>query len=780
MSVHAAFDALPVAFETPIALAAFPFLLATVWFLVVRGTSEGDLGRRARLGLFGSRLVIVGLLVTAAAGPYTVAERETPGDPHVSILVDRSASMAVVPSVADRLARGIEDAGVPVTTTTIAAGNRSAIGDGIVANIDRDGSLVVLSDGRVTEGRSIDSAAELARSLNATISTVELAPDRTECYVDIAGPSKTTTGVENRFAVRIRGANLDATPVTVSIDGEQVTAESVAEPGAIDVRHTFEEPGSHRVTARLDCQDTFAVNNVAYKSIRVTQQPRILSVSQRDYPLRAHLTDLYNVTTATSVPPDLSEYYAVVLHDVPAGEIGAIEALQRFVINGNGLVVVGGDHAYDRGGYGESTIGSMLPVEMGAAQGERASIVLTIDISGSAAAGMRTQKGLALDVLEQLGDHHHVGIVAFNDQAYRVADLQRLGESRPRLEDRIRRLEAGGRTGIDAGLVGASQLLGDRTGTVILLSDGRDDPTAPTEAARRLGARNHRVITIGVGRVINENLLEVIAAVSDGVYYRANETSRLRILFGDESRRFAGRGLTIVDGSHFITAGVTTEARLPSSNEVSVKRGGTFLVATAAGTPAVSAWRYGLGRVVSITAYGADGGVGGLLSAPDSLLVSRSVNWAIGDPERKRTGITNVRDTRIGEPTTITHTGETRPVTDDLTFRRAGPDTYRATVTPSATGFHTVLDAEYAVNYPREYAGFGTDQALVHAVETTNGRVFAPTAGAEIAAFAARQSTARRTVRDDWTWAALLGALALFLLEVSVRRLRAYRGIHTP
>lgn len=771
----------PVAFEYRLLLVGIPLAIPVLWYLIVRPSRKGEAGRRTRYALFASRLLIVSCLVVAAAGPYTTVTKETPGDPEVRLLVDDSASMAVAPDVADELARSIERQGVPVSTTTIATDDRSAIGDGIVANVRPGDSLVVVSDGQVTDGRGLGEAAELARSVNASISAVSVEADRRERYVRIDGPETTSVGIENRFLLRVGGVQLadQPTEVTVSVDGTTVGTYTVDGSGAVEFTQRFNQTGEHRIVARIDGGDVHGANDVYYRTVQAVSKPEILYVSRGAYPFRDYLGQLYNVTTADSVPADLSDYYAVVLQDVTAAEVGDIESLQRFVIEGNGLFVVGGQRSFEYGGYSDSTLGSMLPVQLGPSAGsDRARIVITIDISGSTASGMRVQKALALDVLDQLGDQHEVGIVAFSGRAYRIADLTPLARSRDELGDKIRRLQSGGQTEIAAGLHGAAELLGGADGTVILISDGVDARGPPVAAARSLGEQNIRVISIGVGERIDAALLREVAAVSGGSYLRADETSRLRLEFGDEDRPFSAETLTVVERDHFITAGVSLTTSLAQSNEVSVKAGADHLVAAGSGSPAVTSWRYGLGRVVAVTAYDERGELDGLLAQPDSRLLSKATNWAIGDPQRKAAGSVRVADTRVGEPTLVRYQGTSRPDVESPRFVQAGDGVYEASVVHASPGFETLLSAEYAVNYPREYGAYGPDPALRQAVEASGGRVFAPDEAAAIADFARRQATQVREVRQEWGWALLLAALVIYLLEVAARRLQAYR--HNP
>lgn len=766
-----------VGLDRPLVVVALPVLVTILWTLVVRDGDDGAASRRARWALFATRVVLVCCLVVAAAGPYTVETRERPGDPTVTMLVDESASTGVSPSVADDLERDIEDRGVEVSRSTVATGNRSRIGDGVVANVRENGSLLLVSDGRVTGGRSLGRAGEVARRLNASVNVVAPSPNRSERYVTVSGPSTTSVGVENRFFVSVEGVEAGDRPaeLVVRIDGTVVERTTVRGTGSVVVSHEFSSTGNHRVTATVDADDRYAVNDVSRKTVSVVSKPEVLYVSRDDYPLEGYLSELYEVTTRRSVPADLDPYTAVVLQDLSADEVGNVSTLQRFVLNGNGLVVAGGDDAFEKGNYSSSPLGAMVPVQSGDTDARRARIVLAIDVSGSTEEGLRLQKALALNVLDQLGPQNQVGVVAFDDRGYRVAPVAPLGESRSALRSKIRRLESGGSTSIAAGLRGAGELL-DGPGTVILISDGVDRRDPPVRAARSLSERDVQVIAVEVGNETSPAVLRGIADASGGTVLRADQTNRLRIFFGDENRQFRGGSLTVVDDDHFVTAGARTTASLGFSNDVSVKRGATFLVATGNGDPAVSAWRYGVGRVVAITAYGSRGGLGGMLSRPDSLVVSRSVNWAIGDPRRKDDRSTSVPDTRVDRPTTVTYRGDSRPSVEGASFARAGNRRYEATITPDRRGYRRILDAEYAVNYRPEYAEFGPAPGLERLASSTGGRTFEPDEAGAIAETVARQTRHVREVRREWASPLLLAGLLLFLLEVAVRRVGRIRG----
>jgi Mg-chelatase subunit ChlD len=503
--------------ERPELLVALPVVIG-LFVLLVRYRATGTASTRSRRLLLASRVVVATLIVAAAAGPFTVVTMETQGDPTVSLLVDRSDSTTVSPDVAEEVATAIEAEGVPVTTSTIAQGTDSRVGDGIAANLRENGSVVVLSDGRVTGGESLTETAEFARSLNATISTVQADPTRTERYVTLVGPSKASVGVESRFLVQVNGVQVDSpVAVTVSVDGEAVTSERLSDgTGSIPVRYTFEETGSHEITAEIGGSDVYQINDEALKTVRVVEQPRVLYVSRGNYSLQSYLTQLYDVETASSIPENLDPYYAVVVQNVAAEDLGAVDDLQRFVIDGGGLLMVGGPNSFENGGYAASSIGATLPVTFGDSAPGSARIVMLIDVSGSAGSGMRVQKGIALDALSQLDDQNTVGVVGFNQKAYRIVQPEPLSENRGTVADRIRRLQAGGATNIANGLRGAEEMLGGQRGTIILISDGGDAESRSAVVANALGRQYIRVITVGAGRRVNEDVLRRIAEESGG------------------------------------------------------------------------------------------------------------------------------------------------------------------------------------------------------------------------------------------------------------------------
>lgn len=775
-------------FETPLALGLVPVAAVVLYYVTV---ASGVGSKRRRYAIFLSRFVVVSLLIVAFAQPFVVETTTIPGDQSVQILIDNSDSMEVFEDAGEEVAAGIEQQGINVRTTRIASGDDSPIGNALVSNLESDGNVLLITDGHVTEGRSLEGAAASANSLNARVSAVRLEPTETETHVSLQGPGKVSQGVEETFEVCLGGIspNSVGSTVMVQMGSETVFQESGMSAGCKEFKHTFEETGEYRMTATTDADDMYDQNDVFRRTVRVVERPDVLYVSPNQYPLLDLLNQLYDVDTRSQVPSDLTGYQAVVLQNVPANSAGDLSALQDFVIDGNGLFVAGGPNAYDQGGYDESLLGDMVPVQSGSPD-RTGDVVLLLDVSGSADGDLSRIRGLALDALESMGDGNRAGLAFFDHRPHpNIVRMGDLSSNRAEMTQKIRTLNPqslGKFRGSDiaAGLNAAEETL-NGAGDIIVVSDGLlyDDPPERgvldpkgVAEAQRLNSKGINIYPVGVGeRQTDHQVMRSLAELGGGKYIRGTRTDRLKVFFGGSDRPPEGNTLSIIDGDHFITQGAETTTDLPTAHDVEVKPTGSFLVSTGEGETAMASGRYGLGRVVSVTAHTGDAVLGGLLQEPDSILVSRGVNWVIGDPQRGATDIFNVEDTRVGEATEVSYQGSSPPSTE-LDFSKRGSNEYVAAVTPSETGYETVGDTEYAVNYAREYGGFGMSNSVLRAVDNTGGSVYQPDQTQAIAEDVRSRRSEPRETKRVLDWIPIVAALLLYLLEVSLRRLHDVYG----
>jgi len=229
--------------------------------------------------------------------------------------------------------------------------------------------------------------------------------------------------------------------------------------------------------------------------------------------------------------------------------------------------------------------------------------------------------------------------------------------------------------------------------------------------------------------------------------------------------------LVILNQNHFITAGLEPSAILYGFNQVGPKGAGRLLATTSTGEPVLTVWRLGLGRV---SAYTVDDGAkwaGDMLSADNSKLIVRTMNWAIGDPERKSDSFIDAKDTRLDEPADITVKSSTLPSAEGVVFYKIDEDTYSGSILPSTVGFQETAGAVFAVNYESEYGQLGLSPELSKIVGSTGGKVFKPNDIEGMVEHA--ESSAKRMVnsRDYVRWPFIVLAIILFLVEIFIRRL---------
>lgn len=722
-----------------------------------------------------TRSVMALLILIAVASPYHQTQKTIEGDPFIKILVDNSSSMNLYESFAYDLAAQLEKK-LPVEVYSFGSAERSDVGDAVLANLEARDSIVLISDGQANSGTSLGDVGLYAAQLNSTVNAVRLNPIHDDASIFVAGPSKTQEGVANTFTVVIGEVGKPVYDVSVTLDGM---------PVELDMNGQFSETlsyGYHKIVAQLSTEDYFPQNNIFYKTVKVVPKPKIFYLTEKVSPMQTLLSQLYVVQSGSSLP-DLGDYYALAVNDMPADRINSVsDQLTDFIADGNGMVVLGGPASYDKGNYKNSVFESILPVFVGAPgkkEGE-INIILVIDISGSTGAAfgddktVDVEKALALGVLSDLSTKDRLGVVAFNTQAYLVSEPSYVYEKQG-LDDRVARLADGGGTYMTAGLMKAIALLEPLQGAknIIMISDGKTQAEGAVRDASRL-AHNQgiKIYTVGVGPTTNEAIMRDVADIANGIYFRATDSSRIKILFGDPEEQKTGdtMSLVVLNPNHFITADYAPEASIFGYNNVVPKTSARLLMTTSTGEPILTVWRLGLGRVAALSTDDGSEWNAEMLNSKNSMVVSRMFNWVIGDPDRKSKEFVDVRDTRILEPAEVVVRSETPPVAEGYTFYKNSDDLYVTTVTPAVLGFQNILDATFAANSPAEYERLGFSQELEGVVFNTGGKVFDRDDIDGIVKHTITRSQRKMTSKESLRWPFVVALVILFLIEIFIRR----------
>ncbi|MCK5139601.1 MAG: VWA domain-containing protein, partial [Thermodesulfovibrionia bacterium] len=508
--------------------------------------------------------------------------------------------------------------------------------------------------------------------------------------------------------------------------------------------------------AKIIVVDFFEQNNIFYKTVKAVPKPTIAFVSGKSSLMKDGLKDIYVLKSFSSLPNDLSKYSAVVIDDIPYSSLKSrIDDLTGFLLDGNGLVFIGGRKSFDKGGYKETLIESMLPVKMGTGkiiEPLKHNIVIALDISGSFGdfsfksssehSTLDLGKGMVVKMIEGFRDDISVGLVAFTELGKIISEPIELKDNRPGLIQNIKTLYGlkGAGTSIEQGLFMAELALEKVKGTknVILISDGKEpgrigENPATIRRVRRMAEKGIKIFTVGLpslekGRKsIDKESMSRIAALGNGNYFEPTEYQFLNVFFGkpeEKEKIFSGSSnLAVMDKEHFITKDLDLNARITGVNFVIPKLGARSLIFTGDGNPVLNSWNFGLGRVITLATD--DGGqwAGDLLKKENSMLITRIINYAVGNPEKDKELSIDAKDSYLGEESEIFVRSEKYPISQKLTFTKQGENIYKASFTPDKEGFYQFFDSIVAINPPREYYDLGVDPELKDMVEISGGRI---------------------------------------------------------
>lgn len=783
----------------PLALLLLPAALFVAWYA----------RRRAGNLLAVTRAAIIVLLVLAAAHPVQVQENlDVTEVPRVTVIEDETASMDMFRTgdiSLDDLENRTEVNRVQLT------GNTSAIGDALERASRDSGAVVMRTDGRVTSGTSLREAAVTAAQRNTTVFAVRPPVRGKDVAVEITGPKNVIAG-ENTFTIHVRSSGNASYTLDVAVDGSTAVSRTVTQTSPVRSFNVTADlsQGSHEIEATIDAgdDDYFPENDRFTKTVWATAEPRVLLVNG-DSSLATVLNQEYRVTESDSIG-DLDGYKTVVLNDVPANRLTEDEMsrLSSYVIEGGGLVAVGGRSSYNHGGYTDSDLQRILPVTSEPSQFFGGlNLVLILDISESTREGaigagitgtsiLDVEKSNAVALIRSLERGDRVAAVAFGGTGFTVLPTRGgwvEAQDSPLLEQQIRRLQQqeGGGTVLGQGLAEAETKLSavGGTKTVVVITDGgiegsQEDLQGAAGEIERLRDQGAHVAFVKVRSAVTGNdnvdrladladvpMEEVEAGQTADVELRPEETPE-----GPDRDSY---GVTTSRTEHFVTRGLSLRSSVTGFNDVTPKPASDLLAVTDTGRPVLTTWNFGLGRVASLSTDDGSAWASPLYSL-DTRLVTRTSNWAIEDPRETDGVLITAPDGWVGSPLPVRVEGaEEQPSLaldgQPVRLSRAG-DAYTGSVAPERRGTYALRDYPVAVNYPLEKRVTGFNPALYDLLPATGGRVFETDLGTVDADQLLSEVEVRGTRENSLRPPLMLAALLLFVAEVAYRRWREIKG----
>jgi Mg-chelatase subunit ChlD len=286
---------------------------------------------------------------------------------------------------------------------------------------------------------------------------------------------------------------------------------------------------------------------------------------------------------------------------------------------GCGLVMLGGPNSFGAGGWANTGVEEMMPVDFQIKNVEvvpSGALQLVLDASGSMG-GEKLQmcKTAAIAAVKVLSSKDYVGVVAFDTQPHWIVPMHQL-KSLDQVVSNMNRLAAGGgtdmRAGVDAGYP-AIQGVDAAVKHVILLTDGMTGGTGYEQLAAEMRKQNITTSCVALGADSATTLLDNIARAGGGKFYLVTHPRTIPRIFMKEAMRVArpliyekkeGFGVARESAGHEVLRGITGDfppltgfvlTRAKRSPLVQTLIANPTFAAEASGTIAAT-WTYGLGR----------------------------------------------------------------------------------------------------------------------------------------------------------------------------------------
>ena len=313
--------------------------------------------------------------------------------------------------------------------------------------------VVLLSDGiHNAGGTRLEDYLPLLSASNVEIVTMPLETLKDAVQVvQLQAPTEVRKG--QRFELRAiieTDGSLPKLPATLYHEGALIRTFEWALPIgthslSVPVPPVSEE-GNHRYELKLDVGDKILENNQGYGVVEIRGKPHVLYVEEEDPTQTTHLKTVLQengfdveVKTPAEMPTDLIELKrsdGIILNNVSADSLSLeqLQSIENYVRDlGRGLVVIGGEHAYGPGGYTDTPLESVLPVEMTPRKRkDTVAIVFVLDTSGSMAnyvGGQRRKIDLAIagigEGIVNLEKDDVAGVISFSagKDAHIVSEL---------------------------------------------------------------------------------------------------------------------------------------------------------------------------------------------------------------------------------------------------------------------------------------------------------------------------------------------------------------------
>jgi Ca-activated chloride channel family protein len=407
------------------------------------------------------------------------------------------------------------------------------------------GAVTLISDGMATDRRWGPAMLAFAER-GIPLHTVPLASDEEDPRVVGLRFDKTLRVGHSAHAIaRLAGRAQGAALSLRRGDETLARVEGLSFAGESQVMLRFEptEAGFYDLQLVLEiAEDARPETNLLTQRIAVQNPLRVLYLGQRMQGGKERLAELLGAGFALQEPKPgegtaaLEGVDLVVLDDRPAKELSPQwrERLQQAVRDeGVGLFASGGRAAFGSGGYANTEIEEMLPIEFVQKEEKKdpsTTLAIIIDSSGSMVGSRMTlAKQVARLAMRRLQPHDKVGIVEFYGTKSWAAPIQSAANQID-LQRALNRLDAQGGTVLMPAVEEAYYAMKNvqtRYKHVLILTDAGVETGDYESLLRRMADEGMTVSTVLVGPGRHSDFLVDLADWGGGRYYNATDRFNL-------------------------------------------------------------------------------------------------------------------------------------------------------------------------------------------------------------------------------------------------------------
>jgi Ca-activated chloride channel homolog len=496
-----------------------------------------------------------------------------------------------------------------------------------VARAYKPARVLLVSDGNVTRGDALESLP------GVPVDVLPLTPRANARVIEVIAPGEVSPGATVRATAVIETTEAARVRVLPSLNGRALPVTTLEmQPGrsSVPIEFTLQEAGEFALEVRI--VPDFAqpiLDDSRRLTLRSSGKQRILVIGD---PGASRLLRAQGFEVRDGTPADIREPFnppAVVLRGAAtAYSSGQSKLLERYVLDGGGLMMTGGPGSFGLGGWARSPVERALPVRMDLRTRVDVPLVaLVMVIDRSLSMQGYTSNGppklsLAIEgasnVIELAGERDQIGLVTFSDTTKWAFKPVRASDA-----NKDRMLEAAGKIQSDGGTIlgptyrEAIQALEDSNAAIkhlILLTDGQladnEGPAKvmPDFAGIAAQAKRNGITTssIALGGDADVARLKQIAKSGGGRFYAALDADNLPRIFTAEALT-ATRTLVRLEGvkpkaiAHPLLSSRDAPPRLSAYIASSLQEGSEPILEGLEREPVIAVARKGLGRSAAAT-----------------------------------------------------------------------------------------------------------------------------------------------------------------------------------